>query len=306
MAVPGSDLHLVAAADDRYARHLGAALISAIVHLPPEIRVHCHVIDGGLGAESRDLLERTVVARRATLQWIGLERHLLRGAKAGGHLSAATYCKVLVPELLGPLPEEKALYLDCDVIVTGDLSPLWRADITGFALAAVADIGGEARKRALSIPGHLPYFNAGVLLFNLKKWREEGLSDKVMAYAAKHRDRLVFHDQDALNAVLHRDWLELPAEWNVQTNMLARSYRGTRPSRPMLIHYTGTSKPWHYDNVHPYKREYDAYSRLTAWQPHRPKITITAVAKKAIKRLLPGAALEWVLKEKDKWAQGSK
>ncbi len=306
MAPIHNEIAIAVAADEGYAQHLAAALVSAAVHLPPRSRACFYIVDGGLSKVSRELLEATVADRRVRIRWIGMAPGLLDGIRAGGHLSSATYCKILVPELLRRYPIDRVLYLDCDVIVLGDLTPIWQEDLRGYALAAVEDIGGQCRKKELSIPSSSPYFNAGVLMFNLRRWREEQLTDRVLAYAAEHGERLLFHDQDALNAVLHGEWLELPVEWNVQSNMLAANPRIVGPGGPIVVHYTGASKPWHYDNVHPYRSEYYRYLNLTAWSRYRPPVTLSGMAKKAVKRALPGAALDWVRREKARWAQGIK
>jgi Lipopolysaccharide biosynthesis proteins, LPS:glycosyltransferases len=306
MAALPNEISIAVAADEGYAQHLAAALVSAAVHLPPSARACFYVIDGGLSPVSRRLLEDTVSAHRVRIRWVGMPIRFLDGIRAGGHLSAATYYKILVPELLRRYAIDKVLYLDCDVIVLGDLTPIWQEDLRDYALAAIEDIGGQCRKKELAIPLSHPYFNAGVLLFNLRKWREERLTDRVLAYAAMHGERLLFHDQDALNAVLHGEWLELPPEWNLQSNMLTANQRKVGLRRPIVVHYTGASKPWHYDNVHPYRNEYYRYLNMTAWRRYRPPVTLTGMAKKAVKRALPGAALDWVRKEKARWIQGIK
>ncbi|MFB9278562.1 glycosyltransferase family 8 protein [Cohnella cellulosilytica] len=306
MAASLNEIAIAAAADEGYAQHLAAALVSAAVHLPPPARACFYIVDGGLSAVSRELLEATVSDRRVRIRWIRMTPGRLDGIRVGGHLSPATYCKILVPELLRRYSIDKVLYLDCDVIVLGDLTPIWQEDLRGYALAAIEDIGGQCRKKALAIPSSSPYFNAGVLLFNLRRWREEHLTDRVLAYAAEHGERLLFHDQDALNAVLHGEWLELPPEWNLQSNMLTANARKAGSEEPIVVHYTGVSKPWHYDNVHPYRSEYYHYLNLTAWRRYRPPVTLGGLAKKAVKRALPGAALDWVRREKDRWAQGMK
>ncbi len=306
MAASLNEIAIAVAADEGYAQHLAAALVSVAVHLPPSARACFYIIDGGLSKTSRELLEATISSHRVRIRWVGMSPRLLNGMSAGGHLSSATYCKILVPELLRRYSIDKVLYLDCDVIVLGDLTPIWQEDLRGYALAAIEDIGGKCRKKALAIPSASPYFNAGVLLFNLRRWREEHLTDRVMAYAAEHGERLMFHDQDALNAVLHGQWLELPPEWNLQSNMLAASLRKVGPAGPIVVHYTGASKPWHYDNVHPYRSEYYRYLNMTAWRRYRPPVTLSGMAKKAVKRALPGVALDWVRREKARWAQGIK
>ena len=62
----------------------------------------------------------------------------------------------------------------------------------------------------------LGYFNAGVLLVNLRYWRENNLSESFFEIINKYPERLRYHDQDVLNIVLKEIKLTLPLKYNVQ------------------------------------------------------------------------------------------
>jgi lipopolysaccharide biosynthesis glycosyltransferase len=73
----------------------------------------------------------------------------------------------------------------------------------------------------LGIPPSNRYFQSGVLVINLKRWRERNVSERVFHYLAQHKDRVQFLDQGALNAVLFDDWFRLDQRWNqVSTSLL--------------------------------------------------------------------------------------
>ena len=146
------------------------------------------------------------------------------------------------------LQYEKAVYIDSDIVLLGDISEMYKVDLGDALVGAVADeavaMVPEFRlytKEVLGIEAD-NYFNAGVLLMNLKKFREDGF------YAAfcnllKAYKFSVAQDQDYLNVLCAGKVVFLGKEWNKMP------IGGANSLLPKLIHYNLTMKPWHYDNV---------------------------------------------------------
>ncbi|WP_084797857.1 glycosyltransferase family 8 protein [Neobacillus mesonae] len=78
------------------------------------------------------------------------------------------------------------------------------------------------KKAPLSIPAEYTYFNAGVLLMNLQKWRENKISSQVIQYIKEHPKLIKLMDQDALNAVLYDKCLKLEPKWNYTKGVMKR------------------------------------------------------------------------------------
>ncbi|MFC4597450.1 glycosyltransferase family 8 protein [Cohnella hongkongensis] len=286
-------IHIVAATDDSYVQHLGVAMKSLLIHLS-HAWARFYVLHNPLSASNREKLVRTLDGERAELLFLPVESGAFSGLPTNHHINETSYAKIVIPELLKPYDLDKAIYIDCDVVVRGDLLPLWNLDLQGRSLAAVRDIGGDFRKAELGIPASSGYFNAGVLVFDMRRWTEKRLTGRVMSMMERHPDKLVFHDQDALNAVLHDDWLELPVCWNFQTNRL----QGPEPANLCVIHYTGASKPWHSGCQHPYGGEYFKYLAQTSWASFRPKRNWRRMLRNAVKSALPPPLLRWLSRRK--------
>lgn len=181
---------------------------------------------------------------------------------------------------------DKVLFLDCDMIIKADIQALWEIDISEYFLGAIEDGGVESNtkfgfgiKRSIGIPADEKYFNAGVLLINLNKWREHNIGHKVIRFISERKGSLFLADQDALNAVLYGKWLQLPIAWNqhptyydvVKKKGICREDIIETVKRPLIIHYSQKSKPWNYMDDHPLKYEYEKYLKMSPWKDYIPK-----------------------------------
>ena len=182
--------------------------------------------------------------------------------------SAATYYRLLAARLLPEL--EYGIYLDGDIAVFGDIADMLdccMADSGTFFsdcyLAAAKDIGLRygtdgffARHRAsigYSKEDITGYFNAGVVVMNLKKIREDGLEERFVSLLANN---YTFVDQDILNMVCKGKVRYLPARFNIVANSIHNRYYAYHvcsdprdredllADRSVISHYAGVVKPW--------------------------------------------------------------
>jgi lipopolysaccharide biosynthesis glycosyltransferase len=124
---------------------------------------------------------------------------------------------------------ERLIWIDSDAIVLGSLEPLWNLDLQTMAIAAVPNVWGNPNNSQ----DRNPYLNAGVLVYNLKLWEEEQLSEKLMENA-----RLNLwgdHDQGALNSFLAGRWKQLDQIWNNPK---------TEDMSTKVMHFISRPKPW--------------------------------------------------------------
>jgi lipopolysaccharide biosynthesis glycosyltransferase len=211
---------LVFVANDDYARGLAVAVYSTLTHLAPSVQPEVFVLEDRLTTSSSARLKRVLdtVRSRLSVTVLQVDREALSSVAdaTANHLSM--YARMLIPDML-PRRIRRALYVDADVIVADDLSPLFAVDLHGAALGAVRDFAiattahpwSQLRSR---MPAR-PYFNSGVLLIDLDVWRRTDLSDQVLRFAVGTGERRAVSDQDALNAVV-APWTELDYRWNVQ------------------------------------------------------------------------------------------
>jgi len=266
-------INVVCVSDAGYVPHLAAMLLSLAEHVTQE-RVQVFVCFEGASSDKQQIV-RMLQKYPVDLRFIPLESVVFDNLPQIkiGHASSATYVRLLIDKLL-PEGIERLIYLDVDLIVRSDLSKLWHQDLNGKTIAAVRDAIPYSRHSVLGLPAGAPYFNAGVMLIDLVRWRLKQIGARALNFACEDPDSLFCWDQCALNFILYEDWTPLDNTWNYQTMEVAR-YRNhgvyftkmdqrTRKA-VQIVHFTGDVKPWQYLNYHPLKREYLGYRQRTPW-----------------------------------------
>jgi len=249
-------LEIVCGVDSAYAPHLGV-LLRSISSSNTSSLIRVHVLHDGVNDHLQKKVESC--APHLTIEWHGIVDHQALGFQPLLQISRATYLRLIIDDVLSPLIK-RVLYLDVDMIVNGDLTPLWSTDLKGNPCAAVVDPGipadAFAAKHALSPSA--PYFNAGVLLLDLELIRNEGLLKKAIKILADPNQECEYADQDALNIVFWDRWVALDPAWNFQRKFLYDGFASwyalspKRQSAPLIVHYTEQYKPWKKSEWHPY------------------------------------------------------
>jgi len=259
-------IHVVCAANAPYAVPLVVLLHSTLASAGPTDLLYFHVIDGGLTPEQRSKIASigSRFAACAGIFWVAPDLSRLADLPARPQLPREVFLRLLMDELLPP-DLHRALWLDADVVVEASLAPLWSHPFGDHTIVAVQDYGGPTLGttggtaetcRELGLDPDAPYFNSGVMLVDLARWRRERVTQEVLAYTRQFSKHVLFGDQDGLNSVLTGRWAPAPLQWNVQVAALRYLARRGLPisselrrdwealhASPAVVHYAG-DKPW--------------------------------------------------------------
>lgn len=177
---------------------------------------------------------------------------------AGRYVTPSALLKFELPELL-PDDLGKVLYLDGDIIVQKDLTAIFNEDIENVYAGVVSDkpTGAEEFRQYYNNK-YSSYFNAGVLLLNFKKLREDHIAELLIEHRNSNEDR--FMDQDTFNIIfrekvtylsfyynfcygtwINNDIKQLTEHYGLK--MVDSKYKWIQEA--FIIHFTWR-KPWDY------------------------------------------------------------
>ena len=159
------------------------------------------------------------------------------------------FYRIMAPYLLDE-SVERALWLDADIIIKGDMETLYHKDFDGKSLVACRDecedhpMEVKEWKQRLDICDSHIYFNSGVLLMDFRRIRSKFTMEEVLTTCEKLKDRLFMSDQDILNVLFQNDVLYVDArEYNISPLCYRKEFlEGYGDVK--IIHYYAIPKPW--------------------------------------------------------------
>ena len=302
---------VLCAADDNYVKPLTVTLQSAAESLRPGNSLQVIVLDGGIQPNSWQMMKESLASLPIELNRLRPDPQVMDGLMTSHHVTRTAYFRLLAGKLL-PESIDRVIYLDSDLLVRDDLSILWEMELGDHYCLAVPDIAcphidvREAdcnfRKsspylaaispignwRELKLNGSDRYFNSGVMLLNIERWRRESIERQLIQCLKDNRKHVWCWDQYALNVVFAGQWRPIPARWNQGAHLFEYPDETHSPidrrefvearDNPGIIHYTTEWKPWHYYNQHPRRGLFFEQLDKTAWagwRPDRPRFRLS-------------------------------
>ncbi len=252
-------------ADNAYAQYLAVTICSIVQNASPDNDYDLIVFDGGVSVENQQKMGSMIDGMpNFSLRFFDTVEYLKDFDKSiffvNRHFVIATYLRFFIADVLAGY--EKCLYLDCDLVVNGDVSIPYQTELNGHMAAAVRDLGVSGLVRnhhkklshyvyeTLKMDDTESYFNAGVLVMNLARMRQEKVEEQLIE---KLKDiKTPRHlDQSIMNSVFNGDVEYLDYQYNFMWSFGGDEKESFPPvmqgafDNPQIIHYTTTLKPWH-------------------------------------------------------------
>lgn len=280
---------VVCAADDGYSMPLAVTLRSLLENLRAGQVVDLYIIDGGISDRNKHKILKSLKPHAYNLTWLSIPDDWIKAIPelpGSERIKIVAYYRLFIPILL-PLSVKKAIYLDSDVVICRNIAELWNLELSESYVLAVQDTGvpfvssdcGLRKYKELGLEPDHKYFNSGVLVINLDKWRTEHISEKVIEYLITNQEYVNALDQDGLNAMLANRWIEIDPRWNQQSQIFTyASWNESQFSEemynnlvaaPYVVHYSTGGKPWNTKVSHPFKDLFFKYVDMTAWKGYR-------------------------------------
>jgi lipopolysaccharide biosynthesis glycosyltransferase len=235
-------IHILLTSDNNYAQYLAVTIISVLENNSQAENLIFHIIENGINQENKEKILSLKNKYNTNISIYNLDNNNLEDLPSINHLSKAAYLRLLAPEIL-PTNIDKILYLDCDLVVLGDIDKLYQEDLDNNYIGAVKDLRSKCLALNFSQYNIKDFFNSGVMLIDLKKWRENNISQKLLIFAREYKNQLITADQDILNCLLKDKWQNLPRKYNYDSKDLVFN---KIPKDTLILHYSGETKPWSY------------------------------------------------------------
>lgn len=270
------EINFVLCADDNYF-YAGITMMSILDHLSSDYHAKFFILTDSISEKTKLLFEKIKDIKACNIEYINVKNYLHfldvvrwdNHKNAGNHNHLMSYYRILILEILKN-KVDKCIYVDSDMIVNEDLSIPYELVSKNMLAAAVVEIGAMQKKDTLlketmklsefqnlvQNPHDFPYFNAGFIIFNIKKCNDLNIFSQLLLFLKKNPSP-PYADQDTLNAIFGQKYRDimvyLHPKYNVFCNPELLDYSDAFYSKteineafnaPAICHFVGIDKPW--------------------------------------------------------------
>lgn len=264
--------HVAYACDENYIEQTMISMASLMEHNQTH-KIVIYLIESKIGRESLQKICDLVEQYKQSFICIALD-DLLKGIDLtlDERHPKTIYAKLFLDQVC---EADRILYLDSDTVITSSVEELWKMDlqdayIAGVAMPYTADI-----KRKLGLTSEMDYFCDGIVLINLKVWRNKKVAEQCREYIMRQKGNPYMLSEGVINAVAGEKRITLPPKYNLMSTFLLWNAKQIKElfdvshfytreqveearKDPVIIHYLNELyiRPWYRNSDHPYRDEY--------------------------------------------------
>lgn len=246
MTVESSIIHIAIAFDRNFLIPY-YVLLTSIFNNDSDSKFVFHTIAEGINDSEKGKIKSFITEHNGEVVFYNMDSTTVKSFVSPDpkHISAATYYRIYFPDLV-PDFIEKLIYLDTDVLVLKSLKSLYSYNLNNFPVAAVPDIHISSYPPLDIEEGD--YFNAGIMLIDVKLWREQKIAEKAIQLIYAYPEKMTLGDQDGLNGVLKKNWFKLDTKYNLTFYNIPETIKKKEMDSfikdTVIIHFTTQNKPW--------------------------------------------------------------
>ncbi len=271
-----TDINICFISDENYVKPMGIAITSILLNKLPTDNLNIYILYRRISDRDINKIKKLKKIAPFNVQFIRVSTALVsRLSVKELHVTSSTYYKLFFSSLL-PKHIEKLIYLDCDVVVNCSLAKLMNENMDEYFVKGVSDISYRSFSKMLGVG---KYINAGILLIDLKKWRENNIEEKFMDCALRYGNIKNFHeDQGCVNLILSGKIDFFDDRWNVQLINTSGKYYSkswgiqdrvdyfkSLAPQAYIIHFLGGEKPWNF-LINENEKYYFRYAIKSPWK----------------------------------------
>ncbi len=262
-------MNIVITVDDNYIRPALIMLESLFEH--NRSGIHIYLLHSNVCDDNLKRLAAHVGRLGGEFTGIRVPADLFEGATVTKYFTKEMYYRLLIPQMLPN--EERALYLDPDIIIFRSIEEFYRTEFGDSMMIAVPDFLGDSyypeRKKNLGLDSSYKYINSGVLLFNIPLMNRNFRLNDMFRFMGECGLTLEFPDQDLINVYFKDSIRYASREYNFTTEyvgigdflkyLFSPQYRRSEGEQVVIAHYMGKCKPWKPSYYYKYYGKYRLY-----------------------------------------------
>ena len=278
-------MNIIYASDDNYAWLMGISMISIFENNRDVKEINVFLFGDKISPENEKKLYQAANLYGRRLNIIDVNNLTLPETLYSGRYPKSAFSRLFAYNLL-PENIDRVIYLDCDIIVDGNIEELYQHDFDNKIILAVKDCVSRAYKKKIGIKRDGVYINTGMMLMNLRKMRQFPMIERISEFVNQYSGVMDYADQEIINGIFQGEFGILPPKWNVMTQFNQYSYNQLKLIRhphhyyteeeieyakrhARMFHYTTCMlniRPWYsnskLNNAHVFNR----YLRISPWK----------------------------------------
>lgn len=281
-------LNILYQTDDNYAPIAGVSMTSLLSNNTHIDEINIYMLDNGISSENIEKYKALCADYGRNIEIIDTAPVIekIKSLGVGKFRNGYTvYLTMFVMEEL-ELKSDRIFKLDADTLITGPLDELGSLDMEGKPVAATYDCTLNSYKEMIELTPDDAYYNAGIILFDRKKWIEKKCLEQIVDHIHNARSKYYLCEQDLMNIVLKGEIAYLPVRYNLNSGFYIfgaeYSYKlyqleksafspieevRAAMKEPVIHHMMGTmtGRPWEKKNRHPVKKEFNSILETSLW-----------------------------------------
>lgn len=279
------ELIIAYSTDDNYVQHVGVSMVSLFENNKEFENIVVYIMDTGISDINKQKLISISRKYNRKIIFSHIQDSIEKlNLNINGSISVASYARLFLGSIVDK-SYNKILYLDCDSIIKDSLIEIWNEDISDYLIGGVLDTVDSTTKTKIGLSENDIYINAGMLLINLKEWRNQNIENEFIKFINRYDGNVFHHDQGTINGVLNGKIKILHPKFNCMTPFFmmkkedieiyysVNKYYSQEDldfavSNSVFVHYTPalTTRPWVRGCTHPLRKEYLKYLSITPWK----------------------------------------
>lgn len=275
-------LHIAVASDENYARFVASLMLSVIDNNRCFDKITFHLLSNRISHTSIDKLKSITSDNNELCVYDISDLESRLDITVPTTIAITSYARLFLNRIIDARID-RILYLDTDIIVVDNLAELWESNPGNNMIGGCLDVFDDTTtKTDIGLNVSDPYINAGVLLINLKQWREENADRMFVDFLLAHDGNVHHHDQGIINGTCKGRTLLLPPQYNMHSTVFSHSYKlishiiqpyyehekfDKALLHPAIIHFTEGyyNRPWKKNCKHPYRASFIKYESMGPW-----------------------------------------